>query len=514
MHIPLLHIAPIDALVAWLDARPEPLWLVGGAVRDALAGRTALDLDLVVAGNAGRFAQGLAAAVGGVAVPLDREQGVYRIAIPGTPFSLDCAALRGETIQGDLRARDFTINALALPCSPAAFRAILAGSIPAGQEIIDPLGGAADLAARRLCLASAGAFQDDPLRILRGARIATALDLAGDDALIAAAQARASDLQRVAPERIAAEMVAMIAAPHGTAAMQRLDALGALTICAPPLAACRSVTQGKLHHWDVFEHTLEVIDSLDHTVALLERGLAQPPDPAMIDPQTGRVAHPTALNLGGHNADLLAYLREPLAESRTRLELIKVAALFHDTGKPTTRQADAEGRIRFPNHAEAGVPLTAAILEWWRLGRQARRFIEGVVQHHMRPGQLAAPQGPSARALRHFFRDAGECALDVAFFSIADHFAVYGPDPLTPFWMAHSSAVSELVRRFYEEPEEVIPPHLIDGNDLLARFDLAPGPLVRVILDQVHAARLDGAISTRAEALDLAARLISQHAEQ
>jgi tRNA nucleotidyltransferase/poly(A) polymerase len=512
----------IEMITSWLAQRPEPMWLVGGAVRDALAGRTIHDVDLVVAGDAAAVARQFARAMGGSPATLDHEAGTLRVTLPpsaGEQPYFDFANLRGASIAEDLRARDFTINALAVPLSapsllalfPAAAEHPLAGAEAAWGEIIDPTGGLADLAAKHLRLASTAALQDDPLRVLRGARLATVLDLTPDDATLGAAQAVATRLPEVAQERVLAELYAMMAQPHSTRAMTLLDQMGALTVLIPPLIPCRGMQQGLMHYWDVFDHTLAVIDALDHVVALLTAGLTQPA-PAGEPDDMGRVEHPTALDLGGHNAEVLARLREPLAEGQTRLTLLKVAALFHDVGKPLTRTVNERGEIYFQGHAEAGVPLTTPVLRGWHMGRVARRFVETVVACHMRPGQMAGPQGLTDRAARHFFRDAGEAGLEVAVFSLADHLAVYGPAPLTRFWLGHYPTVAELVRRVYEEPEKVIPPRLMDGNDLIGRYGLAHGPAIGRILAAVEAAHLDGTIATRAEALALAEQLLREEA--
>lgn len=498
--------ATLQRVAAWLAARPESLWLVGGALRDALARRAIGDIDLLVAGDAPALARHLAHDLGGGIGVLDAQAGVARAVVDG--LHLDFATLQAPALTEDLAQRDFTANALALPFTPEHLRMLVAGDRDALlSHIIDPLGGLADIADKRLRMASAAALAEDPVRVLRAARFAVALGWEIDPATITAARAVAPTLTDTAPERWLAELYAMMATHASTHAMHLLDDMGALTVLVPPLAPCRGLTQGRLHYWDVFEHTLQVIDSLDRVVDLLEAGLAQSPTPEQAD-AAGHVAHPTMLDLGGQNAAVLARLRAPFLEGHTRLTMLKVATLFHDVGKPLTRGLRDNGDVHFQGHAEAGVPLTAPIVAGWHMGRQARRYITTLVACHMRPGQIAGPQGLTDRAARHFFRDAGDAGIDVAVFSLADHLAVYGPRPLTTFWLHHYAAVAELIRRAYEEPERVIPPHLIDGNDLIARFGLAHGPQIGRILATVDAAHLDGTFQTRSEALALAESLL------
>ena len=105
-------------LAAFCAARGVAAWLVGGAVRDLALGRTPTDLDLAVAGDGLALARAYADAVGAAFVPLDDERLTGRVVLPGPPpLTIDLATLRAPTIEGDLRLRDFTLNALALPLS-------------------------------------------------------------------------------------------------------------------------------------------------------------------------------------------------------------------------------------------------------------------------------------------------------------------------------------------------------------------------------------------------------------
>ncbi len=511
------HFSPAQ-VADWLARRPEPLWLVGGAVRDTLlrsesaALAAPRDLDVAVAGDALALARSLAGDLGGAVAPLDPAAGLVRVTWPGGAWHCDIARLAGATIEDDLARRDFTINAIALPVTTAA-PAVAQGADLTGADLalIDPFGGRDDLARRRLRVVSEHALTDDPVRVLRAARLAAKLDLAIDGATVAQARALAARVAAAPPERITSELYAMLAGPDGTRATRLLDELGALTAIVPPLAPCRGILQREMHHWDVFDHSLAIIDSLDRFVALLGAGIEAPElarreDERVID--GWRLEHPLAIDLAGRNAALMAHLNAPLAEGQTRLTLLKTAALFHDVGKPDTRDT-SEGRVRFPGHAEAGVPLAAPVLRRWRLGRAATRFVTTVVACHMRPGHMAGDGRRTLAAMRHYFADTGNAALDVALFSLADHFAVYGPTPLTPFWLLHREAVTALVRAAYDTPGEMVPPRLISGNDLVRHFGLAPGALVGSLLERVRAAQLDGAITSPRDALVLVESLLS-----
>ena len=135
----------------------EPVWVVGGAVRDRLIGRSTDDVDLVAQGDVEPLARRLAKAKGGAAFPLSEAFGAWRVTERAGTWQVDLMPLEGDSIEQDLARRDFTVNAMA--------------ELLDGGELLDPFGGRADLEARRLRLVSSTAIEDDPLRIMRLARL-------------------------------------------------------------------------------------------------------------------------------------------------------------------------------------------------------------------------------------------------------------------------------------------------------------------------------------------------------
>ena len=139
-------------------------WLVGGAVRDRTLGRSTMDVDVVVDGDSAEAARAVARAAGRApCFALSEDFGAWRVVARDRSWQIDIEPLRGGSLEADLALRDFTVNAIAEP---------IEGGAP-----IDPLGGLADLEAHRLRMAGPGAFADDPLRVLRLARVAIELDL-------------------------------------------------------------------------------------------------------------------------------------------------------------------------------------------------------------------------------------------------------------------------------------------------------------------------------------------------
>ncbi len=190
-----------------LDLLPQPIYLVGGAVRDALLGRSAdyLDLDFVLPANAIETARSLAYHYKAGFVILDAQRQIARVVFPQA--TVDFARQEGSSLETDLRRRDFTVNAIAYN--------------PHTQEIIDPLDGCIDLQQQRLRMVSLQNLQDDPLRLLRAYRQAAQLGFTIESNTRLAIRTLAPQIKRVAAERVRVELSYLLAHSQGTLWLQK-----------------------------------------------------------------------------------------------------------------------------------------------------------------------------------------------------------------------------------------------------------------------------------------------------
>jgi tRNA nucleotidyltransferase/poly(A) polymerase len=202
-----------------------PAWIVGGAIRDELLARDVVDVD-VACGDPELAARIYGRLVGGAVFPLSESHGAWRVALR-SGRTVDFTPIQGGTIEDDLRTRDFTVNAIARPVGSA--------------ELLDPLGGRADLAARTLRAVSNRIFVDDPLRLLRAVRLEDELGFRLDEKTEALLRSSAGLVTHPAGERLLGELERL--SPLG---FRRLDELGLLE----PLG-------GSLERLD----TVELVDS-------------------------------------------------------------------------------------------------------------------------------------------------------------------------------------------------------------------------------------------------------------
>ena len=437
---------------------------MGGAVRDALLGRPpAVDLDVAVAAGALRVARRLADALGGAFVPLDVERGAARVVAPG--HRIDVADFRAPTLAGDLAARDFTVDALAVP-----LRDLLAhGRAP----IVDPRGGLADLAARRLRPAGPGVFAHDPVRTLRGVRLAAVLGFRLTPATAAAIRAAAPALAGVAAERVRDEVLAILAADGTARALRTADRLGVLSVVFPEVEAMRRTRQPAPHRFDVLDHSLRAVSNCDRIL-------------------------PRLTELRPFGAELASHVGEPLGGGVERRQILKLAALLHDVSKPETRRR-VGGRVRFFEHDVLGAARARAIGERLRLPQRATGVLERLVRHHLRPMHLAAAGAVTPRARYRFLRDLGPETRDLALLVLADAAAVRGTSPFR-HWR-HAALLHDLLAGWEEQRLTSPRAPLVRGEDVMTRFGLRPGPEIGRLLARAREAQDLGLVGTREEAL-------------
>jgi len=483
--VPPPSLAPLLAAVARLAAaRAIDAYIVGGTVRDVLLARDTRDLDLAVARDAIPFARDLAAQLGAHFVLLDDEHAVARVVLPRGAGAaarsidyIDVAQLQGG-IEDDMRRRDFTVDALAVRIGASA--------------VIDVCGGIADLDRRRVRMTSASVLDADPLRLLRGPRIASELTFRLDPATARAIAARAPLLRRAAAERRRDELARMLALDHAHGAMRLLDRLHVLDVLLPELAAGRGVSQpGEFHAYDVFEHNLRALEAIDIMLA--------PPAPGSRRRWLAGVLWQT---FAWCEPSLRAYLREEPSEGRSRAALLKLATLLHDVAKPQTRAEDAAGRVRFFGHADEGAAVASRIMRRLRFSARELTFVSTLVAEHLRPVQLAqVGEAPTRRALYRFFRDLGEAAPAVLLLALADAAAARGPKMTRASWSRQAAYMNSLLVRSSEEEGIVNPPRLLNGHDIMSLLDTPAGPQVGRLLEALREAQAVGEVHSRDEAL-------------
>jgi putative nucleotidyltransferase with HDIG domain len=461
-----LRAAPLPQAAIRALGGGEGAWIAGGAVRDAALGRDIADLDLAVTGDPGPVAKALGRELGEHAFELSAEFGTWRVAAPGRGWQVDVTALRGDSIEADLAARDFTVGAVAVQLS--------------GGEAIDPFGGLADLEHGVLRVVGPRSFEEDPLRLLRAARLAAALDLRIDPDTVALAQASAARAADPAGERQLAELRRLLGGPDPLRGLELLDELHLTAVVLPELEGTKGVEQGPNHHLDVHGHTLEV---LAQTLAI-EADL-----PRFVGDERA--------------AEAAAFLAEPLADEMDRTTGLRFGALLHDIAKPATRQ-ERDGFVGFKGHDVVGATTIGEIMGRLRASRRLTRYLQALTLHHLRLGFMIHEAPLPPRRVHDYLRTTEPVTVDVTLLTVADRLSARGAGPIAAPEMvqAHLDLAREMVAAALDWQREGPPEPFLRGDEIATELGIE-GPEIGEKLAELEAAQYAGEVTDRAGALDL-----------
>ena len=479
----------LDKLATVHDELPGDVHMTGGTVRDLLLGRKPADIDLTVVRRAKLWADRLAACTGGTYVELGRDEDAARVVWQGLDVDFSSFREGAASIDQELHKRDITVNSMALP-----IHGLLHDPTCANHEtlpVIDPVGGIRDLEQQLVRMTSRDSFHSDPLRMLRVFRFAAVLGFTVDPDTGKQIHLHRQEIERVSPERVAHELDLIMGSGRAHQAFIGMRECGLLWEILPELQAGVGMDQPASHHLDVFEHSLEALHQMELVLA----------DPGSYFPEN-RVVMEKYLQTG----------RRPVQ--------LKWAALFHDVGKPATYgiNEDKGGRITFYNHDLQGADIFTSIARRLRWSNEDTAVVARLIASHMRPFFLANNQRQgnlSLKACLRLVKSIEDHLPGLFLLAMAD--ALAGKGDGSPEEMERE--VVDLFQRLVQVEQENVAPvrtaaPLITGKDLISELHLSPGPLFRRILTQVEEAHMEHTITTRKQALALAAECAEKEATQ
>ena len=482
----------INQLNAFANARGVQLYLVGGCVRDLLLNRPISDLDFALAQDALTFARAFADVLGAAFVTLEEQLPTARVVIRESGLTLDFAQFRGGGIEGDLRLRDLTINAIGIELSSL----ITQPSV----RLIDPCGGLADLKSGQLRFPSERVVLDDPLRLLRVYRFASQLNFAIPEETVRLisrhkhllSQTKPSKIPRdaVASERIRDELIKILNATNAVAYIRQMDDSRILSQILPEIESTRGLQRDDCHHLDLWEQSL-----------LALRMFEEQSSPDTLRP---------------YQREIEGYLDTNLVHGLRRETILKLSLILHNIAKPVTKTADSREMVQSIRPQNDGTEIAVRIVKRLRLGGNAAKLMSCLVRHHRHFMELSKTN-PTRRSVSRFLKTAKQDWFGVLLVSYAGLRASQGN-------LHESSELSKIEQVMREIADcyflEILPmkaqERLITGDKIMDALDLEPGTIVGEILKQVQELQLDGKIHTPEEALVAARRFLemSNHSDK
>ncbi len=441
----LVERAPLaSSLAAAFKEKGYRLALVGGPVRDAILGRLGNDLDFTTDAHPletkkilkvwaeNIWDTGIAfGTVAGKRGDTTVEVTTYRTEKyeddsrnPDVEF--------GDSIEGDLSRRDFTINSMALE---------LTTEVP---EFIDPFNGIDDLAKKilRTPVSAAQSFSDDPLRMMRAARFASQLDFTLDQDVVDALHNMAGRITIISAERVRDEFTKLLMSPHPRIGITILVDSGLADFVLPEIPKLRLEIDEHHHHKDVYEHSITV---LEQAITQEER-------------------------LGGPNL------------------VIRLAALLHDIGKPKTRNLIAGGGVSFHHHEVVGARLAKKRLKELRFDNDTIDAVETLTALHLRFHGYGEGEWTDS-AVRRYVRDAGELLTHLHILTRADC-TTRNIKKAERLSRTYDSLEARIAKLMEEEELSKIRPDL-DGAQVMQLLQIKPSADVGKALDFLMELRME-----------------------
>ena len=315
------------------------------------------------------------------------------------------------------------------------------------KEIFDPLGGLNDLKNKVLKTYSLDNFKDDPLRFLRLFRFYSKLNFKIDDELLNFTKENFSLINNVAKERINQEIIKIFEGEYVSETLLKMYNLGVLELVFPFVSEIKKVPKNSHHHLDLIHHSIETVKNIQ--------------------------------------------INKPL---------LKIAAFYHDIGKPSTWTIEPMGRQRFIGHDVKGAPIAKKELENLKFSNKQIAYITKMIRYHIYPASLInCPD--NKKAFARFVKKLDKDTPDIIDLSRADRLSAQGED-VSKEMIDLSLAHLDNLLNYYNEVKNKIEnfTSLLDGKEIMKHLNLKPSKKIGEILDKLKEAQLSGEVKTKKEA--------------
>jgi poly(A) polymerase len=439
--IELMRISPLADELAGLFAKAgHRLYLVGGSVRDALLGRLSSDLDFTTDARPPQILEIVRGWADGV-WDTGIEFGTVGVTKRGstleiTTFRADAydrvtrnpQVTFGDSIEGDLLRRDFTVNAMAVDLST--------------KQFVDPYDGLDALAQRILDTPATPqeSFADDPLRMLRAARFVSQLGFEPAPRVVEAMIEMAGEIARITAERVQTEISKLVLGAEPRRGLELMVDTGLADHVLPELPGMRLAIDEHHQHKDVYEHSLTV---LEQAIALEQDG-----------------------------PDLV----------------LRLAALLHDIGKPATRRFEPGGGVSFHHHEVVGAKMARKRLRALKYSKQIVDDVSQLVFLHLRFHGYGKGEWTDS-AVRRYVTDAGPL-LERLHKVVRADCTTRNKRKAAALQRTYGELEERIARIEEEEDLAKVRPDL-DGNEIMKLLGLPPGPLVGKAWRHLKELRLD-----------------------
>jgi len=451
------------------------VYAVGGVLRDLLLSRECNDIDLAVNKNALKYSKKIANAFESRLITLNDTSKTYRIRLKNDVVeNIDISLFNGETIEQDLQSRDFTINAMALKLKD--FQDFKRRIIFSENNTLK------DLKSKVINIVSIRAFEIDPLRMLRAFRFAAELNFGVSQKTFKQVKRDAKLICGVAPERIKDEFFRILSIRDSANLIKEMDKCKLISEIFHEIKVMKKASKKYYYHpGGLFQHSFETLESTEKILNNLKKYFPE---------------NYTDFHEHFENSSVFS-------KNVTRKGLLKFAAFFHDNAKPETSKF-VNGKMHFLGHEKLGAEKIKKIMRSLKSSKKDIETVSFLIKYHMRPSTLTRNIVVTKKAALRFFRDIGDNVPDILILSMSDWHSYKKLETFSSTVLKlQEKSARELVKYYYELKKAKPLLKIIDGNVIMEKFNLKPGPWIGELLNFVFEAQQEGKISKTCEALKL-----------
>ncbi len=441
-----------DEVIEQIKKIDSNSYLVGGAVRDYLLGKSSYDKDIIVK-NAKQFAQIFSQKLNGTFIELDSENHIYRVVLSDKLNYVDITET--NNIELDLKRRDFTINSIAINLE--------------NNEIIDINNGQEDLQNKIIRSISEQNIVEDPLRILRAYRFSAILGFEIENKTKQQIKKHIQLIKKPAIERINYELMKLFEGEYTAKVLLEMTDL--IDILYPVFIDVKKVPKNTHHHLNLFEHSIETVNQIQKIYETSQEEIKQ---------------HLNKQDFGGFS----------------RLAHLKLAGFLHDIGKYSTWTIEGE-RHRFIKHDDVGSKMVKEILKQNKFSKKQIEYIANMIKNHIYPSQVVSAENINEKIYMRYIRKMEDNVIDNIILAKADRLSARGPAISDDIVEENIRNLDNLLNYYLSIKDKLKPiPKLLTGNEIMELKHIQQSPLLGKIIKALQEEQLEGNITTKEEAIN------------
>jgi len=447
-------------------------YLVGGCLRDLILGNTPKDLDILVEDEIDAFSKFLSKSLNSKIIKFQNHGfETFRIINNKTKLNIDITKYSGgnDGLINDLSMRDFTINSMAISLNNEKFDF---------ENILDPFNGLQDLNDNIIRYVSKDLVLNDPLRLLRSVRLASKLNFIIEEDTKNYFMVNSEKINSVSNERIRDEIIDIFVLDNSFKYLILMEEMNLLNEIFPEIKLSKGVIQEGLHDKDVFMHSLATLFFIENII----------------------------------NENLFPEIQlnnDVFAHENSIIPYIKLAAFFHDIGKPDTKSF-SNSRIRFISHEEHGSKISENITKRLKFSMKVQKYISCLIKNHLRLGHLISLLDlPSDKSIRKLSRDCYDVINELIYLDFADYLATSQNN--FDNYLDHYNELRKIHFRIMELRSDKNEKYdkIIDGKEIMEIFGLNEGPEVGRVLNAIQDDIINNGNIKKSDAIKLAKEILN-----